>query len=217
MGLWDTIKNAAFNSAGQSFADTVSSHVAAKAQAATAQQQRAAQPAAVPSTDGPEYQPVAGVSLELYANLLAEMSEYGEDEARCLATAAAHGVSAEAWEAAKAGWTARFADPALENRVSHAFLAHYTPALARKRGGREPMPVERYAKIFAETSFRKDPADPSRQIDREVVLAEHGLTLNAWNEALVHWTPKVSDPNDPASATFGRIVQDESRRIMAAR
>ena len=81
----------------------------------------------------------------------------------------------------------------------------------------EPIELERYSRIFAETSFRKDPNDPSRQIEREVVLAEHGLTLAEWNEALVYWTPRVSDANDTAAREFDRIVQAESIRIMNGR
>ena len=213
MGLWDTLKSAAVTAVTQSAANAVSSSVQASAQSTTAQVAPQQQSAPDPMT-GPEYQPIAGVSLESYANMLALMSDVGEDEAKCLAIAAESGVSREAWEAAKTGWTARMADPALENRVSNAFLTFYGPALSRKRGGREPIELERYSRIFAETSFRKDPRDPSRQIEREVVLAEHGLTLSQWNEALVYWSPRVSDANDPAAREFGRIVQAESIRIM---
>src|SRR5262245_21143281 len=124
MGLWDTLKTAAVTAVTQSMQQQAQ-HVATPAPVPgpTVTQQ------IPPPMAGPEYQPIAGVSLETYANLLALMSDCGEDEARCLAIAAEAGVSREAWEAAKTGWTARMADPALENRVSNAFLAFYGPAL----------------------------------------------------------------------------------------
>ena len=215
MGLWDAFKSVAVNAAGQGFAQAVHTHVATKASDAAAQQQASAQ-MAPDVMMGSEYEPIFGVSLDLYANLLALMSDFGADEDRCEAVAAENGVSREAWEGAKSGWTARMADPSLENRVAKAFLTFYGPALERKRGGCVPMSLERYSQVFAETSFRKDPTDPFRQIDREVVLGEHGLSLGQWNEALVYWSPKVSDANDPAATTFGQLVQQASLRLMNA-
>ena len=140
----------------------------------------------------------------------------GEDEAACLAIAERHGVGPAEWESAKAGWTARFADPALENRVSHAFLGFYNPALERKRGGQPPMTIEQFTRVFAETSFRRDPTDASKLVDRQVVLAEHGLTVSKWNEALVYWSPRVSDQNDPIFRTYGLLLRAETGRLTGA-
>lgn len=205
MALWDSLKDAAVNAMTQG---------AAQAAAATTQD-RTTQPIARPAA-GPELEPIAGVSLEVYAEMLALMSDVGEDEAACLDIAARHGVGRDDWEAAKAGWTARFSDPSLENRVSHAFLGFYNPALERKRGGQPPMSIEQFTRVFAETSFRRDPNDPSKQIDRQVVLAEHGLTLSKWNEALVYWSPRVSDQNDPIFRSYGLLLRAETERLTGA-
>jgi hypothetical protein len=163
---------------------------------------------------GPEFAPISGVSLEQYANLLALMSDCGEDEERCLMLAASQGVDAAAWVAAKEGWTARMADPALENRVSYAFLDFYSPAMDRKRGGKEPISLEEYTRIFAETSFRKDPLDASKPIDRLVVLKENNLTESKWNECLVYWSPKVSDAQNPVYQRYSQILRDEMQRLL---
>lgn len=177
---------------------------------AAAMPTQAAQPR--PMT-GPEFAPINGVSLEQYANLLALMSDCGEDEERCLMIAASQGVGAAAWAAAKEGWTARMADPALENRVSYAFLDFYSPAMERKRGGKEPISLEEYTRIFAETSFRKDPLDASKPIDRLVVLKENNLTESHWNECLVYWSPKVSDGQNPVYQHYSQLLRNEMQRL----
>lgn len=208
MSILDYLRNTAVRTLFQSAQNSV----AARAAASTATQTAAAAPKEIPMT-GPEFDPIAGVSLELYANLLALMSDVGEDRAECLAIAAKNGVGHDAWEAAKAGWTARMEDPALENRVSNAFLKFYGPALHRKRGGVEPMSLEEYVRLFAETSFRKDPNDPSQPIDREVVIRENGLTMAKWNEALVYWSPRVSDAQDPIFRQYQQLLKTHIDRL----
>jgi hypothetical protein len=182
------------------------------------QQQYAPQPAPAPAgqlsgMNGPEFQPIGGVALQQYAELLVLMNDVGEDEAAVLAIAAQHGVSREAWEAAKEGWTARMADAALQNRVSLAFIGFYNPAMDRKRGGKEPISLEDYVRIFAEVSFRKDPNDRTRQIDRDLVLQENQLTVNQWNQILMYWSPKVSDANNPIFPKYQQLIDQELKRL----
>lgn len=165
------------------------------------------------SRTGPEFEPVSGVSLQQYAELLVLMSDVGEDDAKCLAIAAAHGVSPAAWEAAKEQWTARMADATLQNRVSLAFIEFYNPAMDRKRGGAEPISLENYVRIFAEVSFRKDPNDRSRRIDRDIVLGENNLTVNQWNQILMYWSPKVSDANNPIFPKYQQLIDAEIKRL----
>jgi hypothetical protein len=162
---------------------------------------------------GPEFAPIQGVSLQQYAELLVLMSDVGEDDAACLAIANAQGVSHEAWEAAKEGWTARMADATLQNRVSLAFIAFYNPAMDKKRGGAEPIKLEDYVRIFAETSFRKDPNDRSKLIDRDVILQENHLTLNQWNQILMYWSPKVSDANNPIFPKYQQLIDHHIKRL----
>jgi hypothetical protein len=178
----------------------------------------AAQPQPTPASqaqamNGPEFDPIQGVSLKQYAELLVLMSDVGEDDAACLAIANAHGVSYEAWEAAKQGWTARMADAALQNRVSLAFIGFYNPAMDKKRGGAEPISLEDYVRIFAETSFRKDPNDRSKLMDRDVILQENNLTLNQWNQILMYWSPKVSDANNPIFPKYQQLIDHHIKRL----
>jgi hypothetical protein len=165
--------------------------------------------------NGPEFEPIQGVSLRQYAELLALMSDVGENDAACLAIANAHGVSHQAWEAAKEGWTARMADASLQNRVSLAFIAFYNPAMDKKRGGVEPISLEDYVRIFAETSFRKDPNDRSKLLDRDLILRENNLTVNQWNQILMYWSPKVSDANNPIFPRYQQLIDQQIKRLSA--
>ena len=94
--------------------------MAANAQAMAAAQQ-AAQPAA-PAV-GPDFEPIAGVSLELYAEISKSLATVNYDQTQAPALAAARGVSPENWQAAVDGWNARMrTNPAVGQR----FNALYT-------------------------------------------------------------------------------------------
>jgi hypothetical protein len=144
------------------------------------------------------------------------MCDVGEDAAACIAVAEANGVSRVDWEAAKDGWTARMSDPAMED-VRQAFVRIYGPAMDKMRGGQEPIRLEDFVRIFTESSFRKDPNDPSKLIDREVLLKENNLTGNQWNECLYYWTPKVSDPNHPRFRDYQMLLDQHIKRLSGRR
>ena len=92
----------------------------AAAAAAMAQQQAAA--AALPAT-GPDFDPVAGVSLELYAEVSKGLAEYNYDQAMAPQIAGTKGIAADAWQTAADAWNARMkANPAVAQR----FNALYT-------------------------------------------------------------------------------------------
>ena len=105
--------------------------LSANAQANAAAQQAAAEQAiaaanAVPSAAAPaggDLSPIAGVSLELYAEISKSLAEVGYDQTKAPEMAARKGVSAADWETALAGWNARItANPA----VAKQFNALYT-------------------------------------------------------------------------------------------
>jgi hypothetical protein len=91
---------------------------AAQQQAAAAQAAQAAA-AAQPAT-GPDFEPVAGVSLATYAAISRDLQ--GSDASELEAIAAGHGVDTAAWEQAMAEFTARMQrNPA----VAKEFNRHY--------------------------------------------------------------------------------------------
>lgn len=56
---------------------------------------------------GPDFEPVAGVSIEAYAAVCREVAAAGYDQTRAPALAAARGIAAADWEAAVDGWQER--------------------------------------------------------------------------------------------------------------
>jgi hypothetical protein len=70
-----------------------------------------------------DYEPIAGVSLELYTAIAKGIAAVGYDQARGPEVAASHSVSPDSWKAAFAGWNARIkASPEVAGR----FNALYT-------------------------------------------------------------------------------------------
>jgi hypothetical protein len=67
----------------------------------------AAMPPSRPLEPG-ELEPIAGVSLETYARIVKTSADRGGGRDGLLAVARDHGVDAASWDAATAGWTARF-------------------------------------------------------------------------------------------------------------
>jgi hypothetical protein len=90
-------------------------HMQAAQQAAMAQAPVAAPAGA--TLAGPDAEPIAGVSLEKYAEICKAMA--GNQDP---AIAAAHGVAPDAWQAAMDGWTARMQR---NHAVGRQFNVHY--------------------------------------------------------------------------------------------
>jgi hypothetical protein len=97
----------------------------ANAQAMAAQQQAAAQQASYGTGDasGPDFEPIAGVSLSLYAEISRGLAAVNYDQARAPEIAAAHGVNAANWATAVEGWNARMQS---NRAVGQQFNALYT-------------------------------------------------------------------------------------------
>lgn len=96
---------------------------AQQAAAMQAQQQAQAQANAAAEAGGPDFEPVAGVTLEQYATVSKGLADAGGDQSQAVAIAASHGISAENWQQAVDGWNARMqTNPAVGQR----FNALYT-------------------------------------------------------------------------------------------
>lgn len=162
-------------------------------------------------------EPVAGITLEKYADLCALMGNTAGDENQEFAIAAEHGVSPDAWSDAKTGFTAQMSDPSDMGRTALAFMPLYQAAQERMRGGGEPASLETYTKVHAEMAFRKD--ESGNKIDYNAVLAEHGFTHQSWLEVEGYWTPRVGAPDQPKwdpelGGRFRELMQQESDRIL---
>ena len=93
-------------------------------QMAAAQQAAAAQSAAVTAAaTGPDFEPIAGVSLELYAEISKGLAAVNYDQTQAPALAAAKGVTPENWAAAVEGWNARMqTNPAVGQRFNQLYM-----------------------------------------------------------------------------------------------
>jgi hypothetical protein len=156
---------------------------------------------------------INGITLEKYADLVVMMSDCGEDDEACYNIAEAEGFSRADWDAAKSGWSGKMADPTDMGKTAMAFMPLYQSALAKKNADKEPCSLEEYARIHSDMSFRKDPDDPSKKINFEIILKENGLTTTKWGEWNSYWTPKVSTPGE-IHQKFAALIQEHSDRIL---
>jgi hypothetical protein len=96
----------------------------AAAQQAQTQQAAAAQQAAIAgAATGPDFEPIAGVSIELYAEISKGLAAVNYDQTQAPALAAAKGVTPENWAAAVEGWNARMqTNPAVGQRFNQLYM-----------------------------------------------------------------------------------------------
>ncbi len=161
------------------------------------------------------------IAIETYAELCALMAETGGDEAKEVAIAAEHGVSADDWRASKSGYTAQMSDPKDMGKTAIAFMPLYQAAQAKARGGKEPCTLEVYGKVHAEMANRKGP--DGQKLHFMIVLAENQMPYTLWLECEGYWTPQVGGStilgqpnpkfNPQKAAEFGAIVQREADRV----
>lgn len=102
----------------------------AAAQQAAAQQQAAAAQAAAQQAGaqqagaaaGPDFEPIAGVSLEQFAEVCKGLAAHGHDQSKGVEVAASKGISPVDWQQAFDGWNARVkTNPAVAQRFSAAY------------------------------------------------------------------------------------------------
>lgn len=97
---------------------------AAQRAAAQAQMQQFAQEQqALADAGGPDYEPIAGVSLDVYAGISKELANHDYDQSQAVTIAAGKGISASSWEEAVDGWNKRIRS---NSTVARRFNQLYT-------------------------------------------------------------------------------------------
>ena len=99
---------------------------AAQAQMATAQQmgQFGGLPGTVPGAapTGPDFDPIAGVSLEDFAAVSKGVAAYNYDQTKLPEIAASRGIPTASWDEATRGWNGRIqANPAVGQRFNQLY------------------------------------------------------------------------------------------------
>src|SRR4051812_31221421 len=94
-------------------------------------------------------EPIAGISLERYAELAAKMKDCGGDLEVCVRIAQENGVDRGTWEAAMNGWNARMYDPQTAGTVAIAYMPLYQEALKKYGGPQAEASYEDYIEMTA--------------------------------------------------------------------
>jgi multidrug efflux pump subunit AcrA (membrane-fusion protein) len=136
---------------------------AAAQQAAATAQQASDQAAAA---GGPDYEPIAGVSLEQFAEICKGLAAHGHDQSKGTEVAASKGVSADGWQAARR----------LERAHQEQHPSFVRPCKLHRQGQRLRVPRPR----FRQNSFsdrRVVTNDPTQPGD---VVRRHKLPEGLW-------------------------------------
>lgn len=131
--------------------------------------------------------PIAGISLERYADLAAKMRDCGGDLEVCARIAAENGVDRETWQAAMDGWNRRMSDPATAGEVALAYMPLYQTALA-KTGETASASFEDYAGMLTMVNH------PSFGLDR--MYSHYGVDVHKWSQISTYWVGQLTkDPS----------------------
>ncbi len=149
----------------------------------------------------PNLQPIHGISLERYADLGAAIGDDMNDAAKVAAVIEAEGISKEAWEAAKTGWTARMQDMSLMGRVAMAYMPLYQAALARRKGGRATASYDDFVAVSAAIKV----------FGYEAALAACKVKGTDWTEIAAHWTRTMGEQMMQYAGHSNAVAQEEAR------
>lgn len=131
-------------------------------------------------------EPIAGISLEYYAELAAKMADCGGDLEVCVQVAAQHGIDRATWETAMHGWNDRMADPATAGTVALAYMPLYQAALATHGGPPATATLEEYTEMLAmiNTDLKGEGARP---VPFEPMYERFGIDAPRWSQISTHW------------------------------
>lgn len=149
-------------------------------------------------------EPIAGISLERYAELCAKMSNCGTDPETFVRIAGENGVDRGTWEAAMNGWNARMWDPATAGAVAMAYHPLYQDALKKYAAPPPEIPLEQYATMYATVMKKSEPE----------MFAEFSVTAVQWSQISTEWVGKLSADGE-LRKRFTDLAQSEMERIGA--
>jgi hypothetical protein len=161
-----------------------------------------------PSTDSimDPLSPIAGISLEKYAELAAKMKDTGGDLEKCAAIAQENGVARADWEAAMNGWNARMYDTATAGTVALAYMPLYQEALTKFGGPPATATLEEYVGMSAMINCR------DKSLDK--MYAAYGIDAVKWSQISTYWVGKIiADPQ--FGAQYKEMVDKEISRLEA--
>ena len=151
--------------------------------------------------------PIAGISLERYAELCAKMKDCGGDMEVCARIAAENGVERSSWEAAMQGWNARMQDPSTAGQVALAYMPLYQKALATYGGPPATASYEDYIEMSAMIN-----TDVGRPTDFDAMYARFGIDAPKWSQISTHWVDRlIKDPQ--LGSDYGQKVRARVKEL----
>lgn len=149
------------------------------------------------------YEPIAGISLERYAELGAEVS-HTQDKDEQARLVEGLGVPRASWEAAVQGWTQRMQDMSNMGQIATQYMSLYQAALSKKQGKVE-VSFEDYVAMEAAIQV----------FGYEGMIAHYGLDQGTWTMIAGHWTQQFA--MDPMRYGMQRntLQQQEVARLRA--
>ena len=144
--------------------------------------------------NGDALAPIAGISLEKYAELCAKMANTPNDDEAFAQVAEANGVSREDWQAARAGWNARMEDTVTAGTVALAYMPLYQAALSKYGGERATATLEEYIEMSAmiNSDLKGENARPK---DLDAMYARFNINPQKWSQISTDWVDKLTkDP-----------------------
>lgn len=149
--------------------------------------------------------PIAGISLEGYAELAAKMKDCGGDLEVCARIAQENGVDRGRWQAAMDGWNERMSNPATAGQVALAYMPLYQAALART-GAAASASFEDYIGMLAMLNF------PSLGLER--MYMHYGINVQDWSQISMYWVDKLT--SDRALAERAGAMTEQIREQLKA-
>lgn len=140
--------------------------------------------------------PIAGISLERYAELAARMKDCGGDLEVCARIAEENGVDRATWQQAMDGWNERMANPATAGEVALAYMPLYQAALA-STGDVATASFEDYAGMIVMLNHTRFGLD--------AMYAHYGIDVNKWSQISTYWVNKLTS-DQQLSMRFGELT-----------
>lgn len=151
-------------------------------------------------------EPIAGLSIERYAELSAEVTAARGDPLKVGEALGRAGIALPLWEQAHAGWSARLADPALGAAIAASFEAPYHAALDRLLGAGPDVPPEDFVVMLGEALMWGLPA----------MVQRRGIDALAW--ARISFRSRAALAAEPGrlAASLALAGQIAERRLSGA-
>ena len=139
--------------------------------------------------------PIAGITLERYAELAAKMADCDGDLEVCAQIAEREGLDRATWQSAMDGWNARMNDPATAAEVALAYMPLYQHALSRYGGERATATYDEYLEMIAMINTDLKEGDV-RPVPFEPMYERFGINAPKWSQISTDWVERLNA--DPA-------------------